>query len=132
MAGVALAGMVAEQLLDRTAGPGDGGILDLSKATQLLMRRDSVTSFVDVDAFEDGSRGDRGSERMRAALHARVEQEAGSLMAEVSAALAPYVAGIRRLAADVLAAPEQALSGEALQVAISNAMSGTHEPAEGG
>lgn len=124
MAGVALAGMAAEELLDRNAGPGDGSILDLYKATQLLMRRDAVTSFVDVDAFEDGSRSDRGSERMRAALHARVEQEAAALKVEVSAALAPYLSGIRRLAAVVLAAPEQALSGEPLQAAIADAMSG--------
>lgn len=134
MAGVALAGMAAERVLDPTRGPSEGGHMDRSRATTLLLRWRAVTSPVDVMAFEDGSMSDRGSERMRSAVHAEVEAEAGRLLAEVSAALAPYDVSLRHLARSLLDAQDHVLSGDLLRTALTEAMqlAGTRSRADAG
>ena len=122
LAGVAMAGIVAEQIIDRSAGATEGGLADQIKATRLLLRLRALNDPIDTSVFEEGGMSDRGSERMRTAIHAEVERDAAALMTEVSATLAPHRGSIERLARALLAAPDHVLSGERLQDAIAEAM----------
>lgn len=122
LAGMAMAGIVAEQIIDRSAGATEGGQADQVKATRLLLRLRAVNDPIETSVFEEGGMSDRGSERMRTAIHAEVERDAATLMSEVSATLAPHRGAIERLASALLAAPDHVLSGERLQDAIAEAM----------
>ena len=76
----------------------------------------------DRDVLERGHESDRGSERMRAALHAAVEDDAARLLAEVIAELAPRRSAIESLAGALLAADDLTLSGSDLETAINEAL----------
>lgn len=124
LAGVALAGIVAEQILDQAAGATEGGQADQIKATRLLMRLRAVNLPLEASVFEEGGMSDRGSERMRSTIHAEIERDAAALMTEVSTSLTPHRRSIARLAAALLAAPDHVLSGERLQLALAESMEG--------
>jgi len=108
-------------------GP-DGGSIgpdrDRGKATDWLLTARRVRLPYEPDVLERGFASDRGSERMRAAVHAELEAEASRLFAEVIGELAPHRAAIESLAAVLLAADDQTLSGEELGSALRRALAG--------
>ena len=122
LAGMALAGLAAEMLLYGAEGVSSGSSADQAKATGWLLRSREVAMPYDRDVLERGQESDRGSERMRAALHAAVEDDAARLLAEVVAELAPHRSAIESLAEAVLAADDQTLSGVDLTAAIEAAL----------
>ena len=124
LAGVAVAGIVAEQIIDPSAGATEGGQADQIKATRLLLRLRGINLPIDSSVFEEGGMSDRGSERMRSTIHAEVERDAAALMTEVSTSLTPLRGSITRLASALLAAPDHVLSGERLRQALAEAMEG--------
>jgi len=122
LAGMALAGLAAEMLLYGAEGVSSGSSADQAKATGWLLRSREVAMPYDRDVLERGQESDRGSERMRAALHAAVEDDAARLLAEVVAELAPHRSAIESLAEAVLAADDLTLSGADLTAAIEAAL----------
>jgi len=122
LAGMALAGLAAEMLLYGAEGVSSGSSADQAKATGWLLRSREVAMPYDRDVLERGQESDRGSERMRAALHAAVEDDAARLLAEVVAELAPHRLAIESLAEAVLAADDLTLSGADLTAAIEAAL----------
>ena len=76
----------------------------------------------DRDMLEEGHHLNRGSERMRAALHASIEDASADLLAEVVAELAPLRSAIESLAEALLNADDQTLSGPDLTAAIEAAL----------
>ena len=74
--------------------------------------------------LEQGLTSDRGSERMRAAIHAEVHEDASRLLAEVVARLAPHRSAIERL----LEAPKSTLTGDDLHRAFEGAFAQSTSP----
>jgi cell division protease FtsH len=122
LAALCLAGLAAEMVIYGPQGVSSGSSSDQAEATQWLIRARDAQLAYDPDVFESGRASDRGSERMRGASHAGVEQDAARLLVEVSTELAPLRGAIESLAAALLAADEQTLSGEALDAAIEQAL----------
>jgi SpoVK/Ycf46/Vps4 family AAA+-type ATPase len=121
-AGLALAGLAAEMVVGGRDGVTDGASMDRAEATSLLLSLASVTAAVDTGTFEAGQSSDRGSERMRAAIHADVEARAAVVLTDVIQTLTPHAKAIEVLAETILEAPEQTLSGEALLNAIERSL----------
>jgi AAA+ superfamily predicted ATPase len=122
LAGMALAGLGAEMVLYGAAGASSGASRDQVKATEWLIQSREATLPYDRDVLERGHESDRGSERMRAALHAAVEDDGARLLAEVIAELAPRRSAIESLAGALLAADDLTLSGSDLETAINEAL----------
>jgi hypothetical protein len=121
LAGFALAGLAGELIL---FGPDDvsvGSSTDRADARWLIQARE-VAAPHDRDVLEFGHESDRGSERMRAAVHAAVEVNAARLLAEVVAELAPHRGAIEFLADALLTSEDQTLSGVDLTAAIEAAL----------
>ena len=123
LAGMALASVACERLFasdDLGIAAGSGG--DRAKATAWLRRSLEIGLPYDQDVLESGQSSDRGSERMRAALHASIEEAASELLASVVIELAPLRSGIESLAHALLEADDLTLSGADLTAAIEAAM----------
>ena len=123
LAGMALASLACERLFG-TDGDGiaAGSSGDRAKATEWLRRSLELALPYDRDILERGHESDRGSERMRAALHASIEEAATDLLAEVVAELAPLRPAIESLAQTLLEADGLTLSGPELAAAIEAAL----------
>lgn len=122
LAAMSLAGMSAEELLLGPEARSTGGGHDRSQTSSFLLQRAAVMRPYDVDVLEAGSDSDRGSERMRAGLHATLEAEAAGLYAEVLATLLPRRHALERFAASLLAADRYVLSGPELATALAKAL----------
>ena len=123
LAGMALASLACERLFEPDGdGIAAGSAADRAKATEWLRRSQEISLPYDRDILEQGHDSDRGSERMRAALHASIEGAASALLAEVVAELAPLRSAIESLAEAVLAADDLTLSGPDLAAAIEAAL----------
>jgi SpoVK/Ycf46/Vps4 family AAA+-type ATPase len=123
LAGMALASLACERLF----GPEGDGIAagssgDRAKATMWLRRSMECGLPWDRDILEQGHESDRGSERMRAALHASIEESAADLLAEVVAELAPLRSAIESLAQELLEADDLSLSGGELLAALDKSL----------
>jgi hypothetical protein len=99
-----------------------GSHLDFAAATGYLDSALTAERRCDAGQLEHGSESDRGSERMRAVLHAEMESAAATSFAAALAVLSPHTGAIERLADALLAAPGQVLSGEELRVAVAEAL----------
>jgi ATP-dependent Zn protease len=121
LAQMGLAGAAAEQLANGREATSDGGRSDRAAATGHLIDALDIGRPYDLGTLELGTASDRGSERMRAGQHAELEAAAHQARAEVLATLAPHLITIRRLAHELLTAPDQTLSGEELQAALAHA-----------
>lgn len=73
---------------------------------------------IDADGLEAGHNSDRGSERMRAILYDEVRDSAAEVREHVRSTLEPHVHVIEDLAARLLTAKDQTLSGETLTDAL--------------
>jgi hypothetical protein len=122
LAALSLAGLAGESVFYGPAGVSLGSTHDQGEATRWLIRSRDLRLPYDRDVLEQGHESDRGSERMRAALHVAVEDEGTRLLAELIAELAPHRAAIDALADSLLAAEGQALSGVDLTAAIEAAL----------
>lgn len=123
LAALCLAGLAGEMAL--YGGPqsvSSGSSVDQAAATRWLVRARQATLPYDPDVLEQGQESDRGSERMRSALHAAVQEESARLLTEVSVELAPLRPAIEALAAALLAADDLTLSGPDLDAAIESAL----------
>ena len=78
----------------------------------------------DPAVLEQDDSFDRGSERMRADLHAGILREGQQIQSAVEVLLAPYRRGLQALAAAALAAPCHEMSGERLGSALIDAKLG--------
>jgi hypothetical protein len=123
LAGMALASVACERLFasdDLGIAAGSSG--DRAKATEWLRRSLEIGLPYDRDVLESGHSSDHGSERMRAALHASIEEAASDLLTEVVAELAPFRSANGSLAQALLEADDLTLSGPELAAAIEAAM----------
>lgn len=116
-ASVALAGMVAEELLlgpDHVSG---GCSADLTKATKLLrtlavdLGASPIVGPIDIDAVEAGYNSDRGSEAMRSLIWHALSGETAAQLDEVRATLRSRQDSILALAERLLEADDRTLSG---------------------
>jgi cell division protease FtsH len=123
-AGVALAGMVAEELIlgpDQVSG---GCSADLTKATQLLrtlamdLGASPIVGPIDIDAVESGYNSDRGSEAMRSMVWHALSGESAAQLDEVRATLRARRDAILALAERLLAADDRTLSGPELHAVL--------------
>lgn len=122
LAAMSLAGLAGELLFYGADGVSHGSSEDQAGATRWLIRSREAAMPYNRDVMERGSESDRGSERMRAALHAGIEDDAARLLAEVIAGLAPRRVAIESLADTLLAADDLTLSGVVLSAAIEAAL----------
>jgi hypothetical protein len=124
LAGMALASLACERLFatEGSNGIAAGSSGDRAAATEWLRKSLELALPYDRDVLERGHDSDRGSERMRAALHASIEDAASDLLAEVVADLAPMRPAIDSLAQALLEAEGQTLSGPELVAAIEAAL----------
>jgi ATP-dependent Zn protease len=122
LASMSQAGRAAEQLVLGAEHWGIGSQLDIAAATGYLMDALAAQRHYDIRHLESGSDSDRGSERMRAALHAELEPAAAASFAAALGVLAPHAEAIERLADALLAAPGQVLSGDELRAATRKAL----------
>jgi cell division protease FtsH len=122
LAALSQAGRAAEQLVLGAEHWDTGSALDISAATGYLADALAAVRHYDVGQLERGSESDRGSERMRAALHAEMEAAAAATFAAALGVLAPHAEAIERLADALLAAPGQVLSGDDLRAATAAAL----------
>ena len=121
---MALAGAAAEQVCYGTTFVTEGSHHDKAEATDLLSRLLAIGRPYAIDALEAGTLSDRGSERLRAGWHAELETLANQAQASAVRWLAPHAVAIRDFARLLLDAPEQSLSGDALEAAIFQVMGG--------
>ena len=113
----------AEHLLLGAEQRGAGTDGDLATATSYLLSALTAERYYDPAALEAGGNSDRGSERMRAVPPRRAgETAAHQAFSAAVAILAPHREAIGRLAAALLAAPDQTLSGDDLRAAITEAL----------
>jgi hypothetical protein len=103
-------------------GACSGSSRDQVKATEWLIQSREATMPYDRDVLERGHESDRGSKRMRAALHGAVEDDAARLLAEVIAEPSPRRSAIESLAGALLSADDLTLSSADLIVAIEAAL----------
>ena len=82
LAAVAIAGLAGEIVLYGPAGASSGASNDQTEATRWLVRARQATLPYDPDVFEHGQASDRGSERMRSAFHAAVQEDSERLLSE--------------------------------------------------
>jgi cell division protease FtsH len=122
LAALCLAGLGGELVIYGPDGVSSGSSSDRLEASRWLLRAREARLPYDPEVFESGQSSDRGSERMRSAVHAAVEEQAARLLTEVSSELAPLRSAIEALANTLLAADEQILSGQALDAAIERAL----------
>lgn len=122
LAGFALAGLAGELILFGPDGVSVGSSSDRADATRWLIQAREVAAPYERDVLEFGHESDRGSERMRAALHAALEVDAARLLGEVVAELAPHHGAIESLAEALLASEDQTLLGVDLTAAIEAAL----------
>lgn len=126
---VAFAGSVAEQMVLGADHIGIGGEHDKQRASRELLEILAIERSWAVEPLEAGTLSDRGSERMRAALHVELEARATTTRAEVVAWLTPHTDVIRQLADVLLSSPSTSLTGEAARAALRGVMAG--RPASG-
>lgn len=135
-AGVALAGMVAEELIlgpDKVSG---GCSADLTRATRLLralaadLGANPSVGPIDVDAMEGGVSSDRGSEAMRSLLWRSLSGETAAMLDEVRTDLRSQQEAILGLAQRLLAAEGQTLSGPELTEALTEVVRRQAVPAD--
>lgn len=131
LAALALAGLAGELIWFGVDHISDGPSKDRAQATSWLTRWRETTLPYDPDVLEHGMESDRGSERMRAAIHAEIEQESAKLLAEVVAVLAPHRSAIDALGWSIREADDMTLSGDALSAAIQRALE-AERPESGG
>jgi ATP-dependent Zn protease len=122
LAQLGLAGAAAEQLIEGRDAMTPGSGRDRAASTARLLEALELARPYDLGSLEAGVASDRGSDRMRAALHAELEVAAHAAQADALALLAPHTDAIRRLAAELLAAPDTTLSGDELQAALARAL----------
>jgi ATP-dependent Zn protease len=122
LATIALAGIAGDRLTGGPDAVSNGSAADRTGATQYLIELVGLGLTYDPASLESGGSSDRGSERMRAALHAAVEAEGANALERAIALLAPHVAGIARLATALLGTPGRTLSGAELERAIRAAL----------
>jgi ATP-dependent Zn protease len=122
LATIALAGIAGDRLTGGPDAVSNGSAADRTGATQYLIELVGLGLTYDPASLESGGSSDRGSERMRAALHAAVEAEGAAALERAIALVAPHVAGIARLATALLGTPGRTLSGAALEGAIRAAL----------
>lgn len=123
-AGVAMAGMVAEELVygaDHVSGGCSG---DLTSASRLLrslaadLGASAIVGPIDIDILEAGDRSDRGSEAMRSLIWHALSGEAAAKLDEIRGTLRSRKEAIVALAENLLAADDQTLSGPELDAAL--------------
>lgn len=122
LAGMALAGVASELLWYGVEHVSEGTATDRESATSWLIKAREVALPYDPDVLERGHMSDRGSERMRAAIHAAVERDAAELLTDVIAELAPHRNAIDALAQAILEADDSTLSGDDLNEALRRAL----------
>jgi SpoVK/Ycf46/Vps4 family AAA+-type ATPase len=122
LAAMALAGLAGELICYGVDHISDGSSRDRAQATTWLTKWREATLPYDPDVLEQGSMSDHGSERMRAAIHAEIEQESAKLLAEVVAVLAPHRSAIDELGWSIREADDMTISGDALSAAIQGAL----------
>ncbi len=127
LAGWALAGMAAETVFYGSDGVSTGANHDRVQATEWLVQARTATLPYDDVVFEHGHSSDRGSDPLRRTREVAVEVDAARIFAEVIADLAPRLAAIEVLAAGLLEADEQTLSGDELTGAIEHALGGRED-----
>lgn len=119
MGEMALAGEVAEAIVDGPNRRSVGSEPDKRAATGFLWQLLQTSKVVVPDVLEAGN--GEGSERMRAAWHAELEAAAQAAETSVFRWLSPHADVLAAFAARLLEAPEHSLSGEDLEVALSDA-----------
>jgi ATP-dependent Zn protease len=125
LAELQLAGDAAESIYFGFAGRSLGSMRDKAQATSLFWQVLQTRKPYSAEVVEAGEgMGDRGSERMRASWHAELEALAHEANGNVLRWLTPHSAGLQHLARRILDAPDQTLSGEALEAAIEESMPG--------
>jgi ATPases of the AAA+ class len=122
MAAMHLAAIAGDTISGGAASVSGGSANDRARATEWLVRAREAGLPYHPEVLERGTDSDRGSERMRAATHASLEDDAHQLLTEVTAQLAPHRAAIGRLAQVLLDAEDQTLSGATLTAALEAAL----------
>lgn len=123
-AGVALAGMVAEELIYGPDYVSGGCSSDLNRATRLLrtlamdLGASPIVGPVDIEAVETGFSSDRGSEAMRSLVWHALSGEMAAKLDEIRATLRSRQDAILALAERLLDADDQTLSGPDLHAAL--------------